>query len=78
MKLTRTQRDLRTLLTTSGYYKVPRFQRPYSWTREELDGLWSDVLVEGETGYFLGSIVAFTDGPGGLVSTFSAWGARWV
>ena len=62
MKFSSTQKDIRTLLT-SGYYKVPRFQRPYSWAREELDELWSDVLVEGEPGYFLGSIVAFTDGP---------------
>ena len=58
-----TKRDIRALLT-SGYYRVPRFQRPYSWTREELEDFWQDTIVEGDAEYFIGSVVAFTDGPG--------------
>lgn len=58
-----TKRDIRAVLT-SGYYRVPRFQRPYSWTREELEDFWQDTIVEGDTDYFIGSVVAFTDGPG--------------
>lgn len=58
-----TKRDIRALLT-SGYYRVPRFQRPYSWTREELEDFWQDTIVEGEDEYFIGSVVAFTDAPG--------------
>ena len=63
-----TKRDIRALLT-SGYYRVPRFQRPYSWTREELEDFWQDTIVEGDADYFIGSVVAFIDGPGsyGLV-----------
>ena len=63
MKFSSTQREIRALLT-SGYYRVPRFQRPYSWTRDELEEFWSDTIVEGEADYFIGSIVAFTAGPG--------------
>ena len=63
MKFSSTQREIRALLT-SGYYRVPRFQRPYSWTREELDEFWADTIVEGESDYFIGSVVAFTEGPG--------------
>ena len=62
MRFTCTRKDMQTLLR-SGYYKVPRFQRPYSWTREELDELWSDVVIEGAPGHFIGSIVAFSTGP---------------
>lgn len=58
-----TKRDIRALLT-SGYYRVPRFQRPYSWTREELEDFWQDTIVEGEAEYFIGSVVAFTESPG--------------
>ena len=63
-----TKRDIRALLT-SGYYRVPRFQRPYSWTREELEDFWQDTIVEGDAHYFIGSVVAFMDSPGsyGLV-----------
>jgi hypothetical protein len=63
MKFSSVQKDVRSLLA-SGYYRVPRFQRPYSWTREELDEFWSDAIVEGRSGYFVGSIVLFKDGPG--------------
>ena len=62
MKFTSNRREMQTLLR-SGYYQVPRFQRPYSWTREELDELWSDVVMEGAPGHFIGSIVAFSAGP---------------
>ena len=58
-----TKRDIRALLT-SGYYRVPRFQRPYSWTREELEDFWQDTIVEGEPEYFIGSVVAFIETPG--------------
>ena len=59
MKFSCTAKDMQTLLK-AGYYRVPRFQRPYSWTREEIEELWSDVLIDTPPGHFIGSIVAFT------------------
>lgn len=38
-------------------FRVPHYQRPYSWTFEQVDDLWDDLLQNAETGHFLGSIV---------------------
>ncbi len=39
-------------------YEVPNFQRPYSWTREQLDDYWDDVvLAKGD--FFFGSTVTW-------------------
>src|SRR5438874_2173930 len=35
MKIESTDQDIRNVLS-SGYYRIPRFQRPYSWTRENI------------------------------------------
>ena len=31
-------------LISNGTYSIPRFQRDYSWTDEEWDDLWEDIL----------------------------------
>ena len=46
---------------TAGFYKIPRFQRPYSWDRANVEDFWED-LVESRDGYFIGSMVIYTDG----------------
>jgi uncharacterized protein with ParB-like and HNH nuclease domain len=46
-------------LLTMGYFKIPRFQRPYSWERAEVEDFWNDTIVESESEYFIGSIVLF-------------------
>lgn len=38
-------------------FRVPHYQRPYSWTFEQVDDLWDDLLQNAQTGHFLGSIV---------------------
>lgn len=43
-------------------YRIPNFQRPYSWMDEQLDELWDDLITsfkskEENNCYFLGSIV---------------------
>jgi len=39
-------------------YEVPNFQRPYSWSREQLDDYWEDVvLAKGD--FFFGSTVTW-------------------
>jgi Protein of unknown function DUF262/Protein of unknown function (DUF1524) len=41
-----------------GFFRVPRFQRPYSWDRANVEDFWLDV-VESETDYFIGSMVVY-------------------
>ncbi len=43
----------------SGFYKIPRFQRPYSWERENVEDFWSDVFINSGGDYFIGSMVVF-------------------
>jgi hypothetical protein len=43
MKIESTDQDIRNVLS-SGYYRIPRFQRPYSWTRENIQDFWDDVV----------------------------------
>lgn len=61
MKIESSDRDIRTLLS-SGYYKIPRFQRPYSWDKENIQEFWDDVVKDAETDYFIGSMVVYKDG----------------
>jgi uncharacterized protein with ParB-like and HNH nuclease domain len=51
---------VKTLLET-GYYLVPRFQRPYSWDRENVDDFWQDAIVSEDEDYFIGSFVFWAD-----------------
>ena len=61
MKIESTDQDIRNLLS-SGYYRIPRFQRPYSWSRENIQDFWDDVVREEPESYFIGSMVSFKDG----------------
>lgn len=36
--------SLRKLLGNGLFYKIPRFQRDYSWTLEQWEDLWTDIL----------------------------------
>ncbi len=54
-------------LLTAGFYKIPRFQRPYSWDRTNVEEFWSDVVAS-EGDYFIGSMVVYgSSGTFGLV-----------
>jgi uncharacterized protein with ParB-like and HNH nuclease domain len=49
-------RELRAILYDGQEkYKIPRYQRPYSWTNDQVSDLWND-LTSGESA-FLGSFV---------------------
>jgi hypothetical protein len=61
MKIESTDQDIRTLLS-SGYYKIPRFQRPYSWDRENIQEFWDDIIRDNPLDYFIGSMVVFKIG----------------
>ena len=47
---------------SSGYYKIPRFQRPYSWDRENIQEFWNDIIRDNSGDYFIGSMVVFKAG----------------
>lgn len=53
--------DILTMLS-SGYYQIPRFQRPYSWEREHIQEFWNDVIRDKPENYFIGSMVLFKAG----------------
>ncbi len=61
MKIESTDQDIRNVLS-SAYYRIPRFQRPYSWTRENIQDFWDDVVKNTPESYFIGSMVVFRDG----------------
>ena len=61
MKIESVDQEIRNLLS-SGYYKIPRFQRPFSWTRENIQEFWDDVIRDSPPDYFIGSMVVFKEG----------------
>ena len=61
MKIESADQDIRNLLS-SAYYRIPRFQRPYSWTQENIQDFWDDIVKDAPENYFIGSMVAFKDG----------------
>jgi uncharacterized protein with ParB-like and HNH nuclease domain len=38
---------------------VPRFQRPYSWEKDQVYEFWQDTVIESDADYFIGSIVVY-------------------
>jgi len=58
LKIESNDRTVGQLLGT-GYFKIPRFQRPYSWEKNEVEDFWTDTIVRSEPDYFIGSIVLF-------------------
>lgn len=48
-----------TSIFRENYYKIPRFQRPYSWDIQNVDEFWNDITDAGSD-YFIGSIVVYT------------------
>lgn len=55
-----TPKDVRVrTLFQSSFYKIPRFQRPYSWDKGNIEDFWNDAVASGKEGYFIGSMVMF-------------------
>ena len=59
MKIESHDQSIKDLLG-SGYYVIPRFQRPYSWDSENVSDFWNDVVVNASSDYFIGSMVVYT------------------
>lgn len=55
----------RKLMGNGLTYRIPRFQRDYSWTEEEWEDLWMDILgtvkPEGEPAHYMGYLVLQSD-----------------
>jgi uncharacterized protein with ParB-like and HNH nuclease domain len=68
MKINCIDKEIKKVFET-GYYHVPRFQRPYSWEKEQIIEFWNDTIKESEADYFIGSIVVYkkTDDLFGIV-----------
>lgn len=60
MKIESRDLDIRSLLS-SGFYLIPRFQRPYSWDRENIQDFWGDIIQESPSEYFIGSMVIYEE-----------------
>lgn len=60
MKITCLDKNVGKLLTES-FYRIPRFQRPYSWDRTNVEDFWKDAVVENDGQYFIGNFVVYDD-----------------
>lgn len=49
-------------MLSASYYKIPRFQRPYSWDKGNIQDFWEDVVRDNPGEYFIGSMVVYKDG----------------
>lgn len=58
MKIDAADKDIGDILNV-GYFKIPRFQRPYSWEIDEVQTFWDDVVNGSADEYFIGSMVVF-------------------
>jgi len=61
MNFNTTNSTFRQLLGNGMTYQVPRFQRDYSWTADEWDDLWQDIVglfdEDPEQAHYMGYLV---------------------
>ncbi|MEJ6548971.1 DUF262 domain-containing HNH endonuclease family protein [Corynebacterium sp. USCH3] len=50
-------------ILTSGFFRIPRYQREYSWEKENIIDLWNDLRKAESGGLFLGHIVTQAQEP---------------
>lgn len=58
MKIEANDKEIQDIFS-SGYFKIPRFQRPYSWEKDEVENFWEDITKNNDENYFIGSMVVF-------------------
>lgn len=56
-----TPRDITVRNAFNCFYEIPRFQRPYSWTDENVEALWRDIIENKGDEYFLGSMIVYSE-----------------
>ena len=47
------------MILAGAYFKIPRYQRPYSWEREQVEEFWEDTIQNADSDYCIGSVVVF-------------------
>lgn len=58
MNLKAEKKSLKGLLAVDEQqFRIPPYQRPYAWTSDQIDDLWSDLVDNVDGGHFLGSLV---------------------
>ena len=60
MKITCLEKEVGQLLS-EAYYRIPRFQRPYSWDHGNVEEFWKDAVVETDGDYFIGNFVVYDE-----------------
>lgn len=58
MKIQCIDREVRQILE-SGIYIIPRFQRPFSWDRNNIEEFWNDATSDVKRDYFIGAFVTY-------------------
>jgi uncharacterized protein with ParB-like and HNH nuclease domain len=46
-----------------SFYQIPRFQRPFSWTLDNVGDLWSDTIQQSTGQYFIGAFIVYKQPP---------------
>lgn len=49
-------KKLKDILFSTAKYQIPRYQRPYTWSEDQLSDFWND-LVNNHNSYFIGSFI---------------------
>lgn len=60
MKIQSLDQNIEDVLTL-GYYKIPRFQRSFSWEKDQVEEFWNDTVAENDADYFIGSMVVYEE-----------------
>lgn len=60
MKVTPVSKTLADVLR-GNFLRIPRFQRPYDWDRDNLTEFWNDLKDRADPDYFMRSLVVFLD-----------------
>jgi uncharacterized protein with ParB-like and HNH nuclease domain len=58
MKIEANDKEIQDIFSL-GYFQIPRFQRPYSWERDEVEEFWGDIVNDKSENYFIGSMVVY-------------------
>ena len=69
MKFAAFPRSIKTILEAERKYIIPRYQREYSWEKEQLEEFWDDITKQIKfnydnyqtSEYFIGSLVLIGD-----------------
>jgi uncharacterized protein with ParB-like and HNH nuclease domain len=61
MKISSLDRSIKDILSAC-FFEIPRIQRPYSWTNDNISDFLQDTIETNDSDYFIGSIVVYKKG----------------